>query len=73
MLDCCRVKTKKVELSRGGDSEDLMEPETGNLKIIFGCSPGDLVIADSKLSKNIDKEVRRHVQENGGVFKTIDN
>jgi hypothetical protein len=43
------------------------------LKIIFGCGPGDGVIEDSKLSENIDKEVRRHVQEHGGVFKTLDS
>jgi hypothetical protein len=50
-----------------------LETETGNLKIIFGCSPGELVNADSRLSKNIDREVRRHVHEHAGVFKTIDN
>jgi hypothetical protein len=50
VFDCCRVKTKKDEHSRGDYSEESKEPETGNLKIIFGCGPGERVAIDSKLS-----------------------
>jgi hypothetical protein len=50
VFDCCRVKTKKNELSRGDYSEESKEPETGNLQIIFGCGPGDEVALDSRLS-----------------------
>jgi hypothetical protein len=50
VFDCCRVKTKKDDLSRGINFEESKEPETGNLKIIFGCGPGDEVAIDSRLS-----------------------
>ena len=73
VFDSCRVKKKKDELSRGIDSEESKEPETGNLKIIFGCGPGDVVATDSRLSLNIEEEVKRHVKAHGGVFKTLDH
>jgi len=50
-----------------------LKAERGNLKIIFGTSPGELVKGNSRLSEYIDEEVKRHVEENNGVFKTIDN
>ncbi len=73
VFDCCRGRTKKNERDRGIDSEESKEPETGNLKIIFGCGPGEAVATDSRLSLNIEEEVRRHVEAHGGVFKTLDN
>ena len=53
VFDCCRVKTKQDEHSRGNENEGSKQAETGNLKIIFGCGPGDAVAKESRLSENI--------------------
>ncbi len=61
VFDICRARHSKPSEQHRGKTDKKMLSEQ-NIKFIFGCDPGGLVIEDSTLSTSIAEMVREDVR-----------